>query len=162
MKVYLSQYIYVKKRKTKVSSWFMDVSLILSYWSGAKRTYHHTAPINALYGLHEALLLVHEEGLENAWARHEKNSRLFRAGLGNIGLKAFVSGESSLPELVIVTVPERVNEAAVRDLLLSKFNIEIGAGLGQLAGKIWRIGLMGYTSNEKNIKLCLKALKDAL
>ena len=153
---------YVKKRKTKVSSWFMDVSLILSYWSGAKRTYHHTAPINALYGLHEALLLVHEEGLENAWARHEKNSRLFRAGLGNIGLKAFVSGESSLPELVIVTVPERVNEAAVRDLLLSKFNIEIGAGLGQLAGKIWRIGLMGYTSNEKNIKLCLKALKDAL
>ncbi len=153
---------YVKKRKTKVSSWFMDVSLILSYWSGAKRTYHHTAPINALYGLHEALLLVQEEGLDKAWARHEKNAAMFRAGLEKIGLKSFVTGESSLPELAIVTVPDGVNEAAVRDHLLNKYNIEIGAGLGQLAGKIWRIGLMGYTSNEKNIKLCLKALKDAL
>lgn len=152
----------IKNRKTKVQSWFMDVGLVLSYWSGAKRTYHHTAPINALYGLHEALLLVHEEGLQNAWARHQKNSEIFRAGLGKIGLKTFVTGEASLPELVTVSVPEGVNEAAVRDHLLNKYNIEIGAGLGQLAGKIWRIGLMGYTSNEKNVKLCLEALEDAI
>jgi alanine-glyoxylate transaminase / serine-glyoxylate transaminase / serine-pyruvate transaminase len=152
----------VKNRKTKVQSWFLDIGLVVSYWSGAKRTYHHTAPINALYGLHEALLLVQEEGLEKAWARHEKNAAMFRAGLEQIGLRSFVTGEASLPELAIVTVPDGVNEAAVRDHLLNKFNIEIGAGLGQLAGKIWRIGLMGYTSNEKNVKLCLEALKDGL
>ncbi len=152
----------IKKRKTKVQSWFMDVGLVLSYWSGAKRTYHHTAPINALYGLHEALLLVHEEGLQNAWARHQRNSELFRAGLGKIGLQTFVTGEASLPELVTVSVPEGVNEAVVRDRLLDKYNIEIGAGLGQLSGKIWRIGLMGYTSNEKNVKLCLEALEESI
>ena len=152
----------VRKRKTKVSSWFMDVGLVLSYWSGAKRTYHHTAPINALYGLHEALLLVQEEGLENAWARHKKNSEIFLAGLGRIGLEPFVSGESGLPELVIVKVPDGVNEAEVRNRLLDKYSIEIGAGLGQLAGKIWRIGLMGYTSNEKNVKLCLEALQSEI
>ncbi len=152
----------VRNRKTKVSSWFMDVGLVLSYWSGAKRTYHHTAPINSLYGLHEALLLVHEEGLENAWSRHKKNSEAFIAGLGKIGLEPFVTGESSLPELAIVKVPDGVNEAEVRNQLLDKYNIEIGAGLGQLSGKVWRIGLMGYTSNEKNVKLCLEALQDAL
>ncbi len=152
----------IKNRKTKVRSWFMDVSLVLSYWSGAKRTYHHTAPINALYGLHEALLIVHEEGLENAWARHRKNSDLFRAGLEQIALKTFVNGEASLPELVTVCVPDGVDEAAVRERLLNRHNIEIGAGLGQLAGKIWRIGLMGYTSNEKNVKLSLEALKEEI
>ena len=152
----------IKNRKTKVQSWFMDVGLLLSYWSGAKRAYHHTAPINALYGLHEALLLVHEEGLENAWTRHKKNSELFKDGLKKLGLKTFVGGEASLPELVTVAVPDGVNEAAVRNHLLEKHNIEIGAGLGQLAGKIWRIGLMGYTSNEKNVRLCLSALEDAL
>jgi alanine-glyoxylate transaminase/serine-glyoxylate transaminase/serine-pyruvate transaminase len=152
----------IKKRKTKVQSWFMDVGLVLSYWSGAKRTYHHTAPINALYGLHEALRVLHEEGLDNAWARHEKNSELFRAGLEKLGLKTFVDGEASLPQLVTVMVPDGVDEAAVRNHLLAKYHIEIGVGLGQLAGKIWRIGLMGYTSNERNVKLCLEALEDAL
>lgn len=152
----------VKNRKTKVKSWFMDVGLVLSYWSGAKRTYHHTAPINALYGLHEALLLVQEEGLENAWARHKRNSEVFLAGLRKIGLEPLVTGESSLPELALVKVPAGVNEAEVRSHLLNKYGIEIGAGLGQLSGKVWRIGLMGYTSNEKNIKLCVEALEDAL
>ncbi len=152
----------VRTRKTRVQSWFLDVSLVVSYWSGAKRTYHHTAPINALYGLHEALLMVQEEGLENAWARHQRNVELFKEGLDKIGLETFVSGKVSLPELAIVRVPVGIDEAAVRDRMLRKFNIEIGAGLGQLAGKIWRIGLMGYTSNEKNVKLCLNALEDAL
>lgn len=152
----------VKNRKTKVQSWFMDVGLVLSYWSGAKRTYHHTAPVNALYGLHEALLLVQEEGLENSWARHKRNSEIFLAGLQRIGLAPFVSGESGLPELVLVKVPDGVDEAGVRGRLLEKFDIEIGAGLGQLAGKVWRIGLMGYTSNEKNVNLCLKALEESI
>ncbi len=152
----------IKKRKTKVQSWFMDVGLVLNYWSGAKRTYHHTAPINALYGLHECLRVLHEEGLENAWSRHERNSELFRAGLEKLGLETFVRLEASLPELTTVVVPDGVNEAGVRSHLLTKHNIEIGAGLGQLAGKIWRIGLMGYTSNEKNVKLCLDGLEGAL
>ncbi len=149
-------------RKTKIQSWFMDVGLILNYWSGAKRTYHHTAPINALYGLHEALLILHEEGLDNAWARHKKNADIFKAGLSKLQLKTLVKDEASMPELIAVVVPEGVDEAAVRNGLLEKHNIEIGSGLGQLAGKIWRIGLMGYTSNEKNIKLCLNALEEAL
>ncbi len=152
----------MKNRKVKVQSWFLDVSLLVSYWGGAKRTYHHTAPIHSLYGLHEALLLVHEEGLENAWARHERNAEIFRAGLKKIGLNTFVNGDASLPELVTVVVPDGINEEAVRNHLLEKYGIEIGAGLGQLAGKIWRIGIMGYTSNEKNINLCLKALEDEI
>ncbi|HUI31325.1 MAG TPA: alanine--glyoxylate aminotransferase family protein [Candidatus Acidoferrales bacterium] len=152
----------VKNRKTKVQSWFMDVGLILSYWSGANRTYHHTAPVNALYGLHEALGLLHKEGLDKAWERHERNSEIFRAGLEKLGLKTLVNDAASLPELIAVVVPDGVDEAAVRNHLLDNYDIEIGAGLGQLAGKIWRIGLMGYTSNEKNVGLCLKALEDAL
>ena len=152
----------VKSRKTKVQSWFMDIGLVLSYWSGAKRTYHHTAPINALYGLHEALLLLHEEGLENSWSRHKRNSDLFRAGLAKIGLKTLVDGDAGLPELISVLVPDGVDEAYVRKRLLDEHNIEIGAGLGQLAGKIWRVGLMGYTSNEKNVNYCISALKSVL
>jgi len=152
----------LKKRKTKVQSWFMDVGLVLSYWGGAKRTYHHTAPINALYGLHEALRLLHEEGLDNAWARHQRNSEMFREGLEKLRLETFVNGDASLPELTIVVVPSDVDEAGARNHLLEKYNIEIGAGLGPLAGKIWRIGLMGYTSNEKNVNLCLQALEDIL
>ncbi len=152
----------IKNRRTKVQSWFMDVGLVLNYWSGAKRTYHHTAPINALYGLHEALLLLHEEGLGNSWARHLRNSEILKAGLERIGIKTFVTGDASLPELITAVVPEGVNDASVRNILLEKYNIEIGAGLGRLAGKIWRIGLMGYTSNEKNIRLCLEALEAAL
>ncbi len=152
----------IKKRKKKVQSWFMDVGLVLSYWSGAKRTYHHTAPVNALYGLHEALCLLREEGLDSAWARHQKNSEIFREGLEELGLKTFVNGDACLPELIAVVVPDGVDEADVRNRLLREYNIEIGAGLGQLAGKIWRVGLMGYTSNEKNVRLCLEALGKVL
>jgi len=152
----------IKNRKTKVQSWFMDVGLVLGYWSGAKRTYHHTAPINALYGLHEALRLLHEEGLDNSWARHQRNSEILRESLEKLRLETFVNGDASLPQLTTVVVPGGVDEAAVRNQLLAKYNIEIGAGLGQLAGKIWRIGLMGCTSNEKNVRLCLQGLEDIL
>ncbi len=153
----------VKNRKTKIQSWFMDLNLITSYWgSSSRRSYHHTAPINALYGLHEALLLLKEEGLENSWKRHKLNSEKFIEGLNRIGLKPFVKEEERLPELIAVTIPDGVDDLKVRQFLLDKHNIEIGAGLGSLAGKIWRIGLMGYSSNEENISLCLTALKEAM
>lgn len=154
---------FVKKRKSQVQSWFMDLNLVLGYWgSGAKRTYHHTAPINSLYGLHEALLLLKEEGLENAWQRHKKNGKLLVDKLTELGLSPMVKENDRLPELTSVSVPQGIDEAKVRAELLNKYNIEIGAGLGALAGKVWRIGLMGYTSNEENILTLTKALKEIL
>lgn len=154
---------FIKNRKTKIQSWFMDINLILNYWSGgSKRSYHHTAPVNSLYGLHEALILLKEEGLENSWKRHAANSEKFILGIQELGLETFVKGNERLPQLITVKVPEGIDEAKVRNILLKEYNIEIGAGLGNLSGKIWRIGLMGYSSNDENINLFLKALKDIL
>lgn len=154
---------FIKTRKSKVQSWFMDINLVTSYWgSAAKRSYHHTAPINALYGLHEALVILQEEGLENAWSRHRNNSVKLIEGLNKLGLDIFVREEHRLPELVTVKIPQEVNDAEVRRRLLEEYNIEIGAGLGVLSGKIWRIGLMGFTSNEENIAALLNALKEIL
>ena len=153
----------IKNRKTKVQSWFMDLNLVMGYWGGAtKRAYHHTAPINALYGLHEALVMLQEEGLQNAWARHQKNHLALRAGLEAMGLKFVVPEDERLPQLNAISVPEGVDEAAVRTILLSDYNLEIGAGLGAMAGKVWRIGLMGHASNPRNVRLCLSALDDVL
>jgi len=153
----------IKNRKTKVQSWFMDLNLVMGYWGGAtKRAYHHTAPINALYGLHEALVILQEEGLHNAWARHHNNHLALRAGLEAMGLKFVVPEAERLPQLNAIAVPEGVDEAAVRALLLSDYNLEIGAGLGAMAGKVWRIGLMGHASNPRNVRLCLNALDDVL
>jgi len=153
----------IKNRKTPVQSWFMDINLITGYWGhGTKRTYHHTAPINSLYGLHEALLLLKEEGLENSWERHQKNSELLCRGVEELGLNIFVEEDERLPELVTVTVPIGIDEAKIRSYLLNEHNLEIGAGLGALAGKIWRIGLMGFTSNEENVKTFLSAFNDAI
>jgi alanine-glyoxylate transaminase/serine-glyoxylate transaminase/serine-pyruvate transaminase len=150
----------IKGRKSKVQSWFLDLNLVMAYWGGeTKRAYHHTAPINALYGLHEALVLLKEEGLENAWARHENNHQVFRAGIEAMGLSFKVKEGDRLPQLNAINVPTGVNEAEVRSRLLTEYNLEIGAGLGSLAGKIWRIGLMGYASNLKNVWYCLNALK---
>jgi alanine-glyoxylate transaminase/serine-glyoxylate transaminase/serine-pyruvate transaminase len=153
----------IKNRRTKVQSWFMDLNLVLGYWgSSTKRSYHHTAPINSLYGLHEALLLLKQEGLEQAWERHQSNGQKLVNDLGAIGLLPYVNADERLPELTSVAVPAGVDEADVRKQLLEKHNIEIGAGLGDLAGKIWRIGLMGYTSNEENIDTFVNALKGIL
>ncbi|MDH5424787.1 MAG: alanine--glyoxylate aminotransferase family protein [Gammaproteobacteria bacterium] len=153
----------IKNRKTKVHSWFLDLNLVMAYWGGeGKRAYHHTAPVNALYGLHESLVMLQEEGLENAWARHQKNHLALKAGLEAMGLEFVVNEESRLPQLNAVTIPEGVDEAAVRTTLLNQFNLEIGAGLGALAGKVWRIGLMGYSSRAENILLCLGALDAVL
>lgn len=153
----------IKNRKTPVQSWFLDLNLVMGYWgSGAKRAYHHTAPVNSLYALHEALTIVKEEGLENSWARHLNNHMALRAGLESLGLSLIVDEADRLPQLNLVSVPEGVDEAAVRSLLLNEFDLEIGAGLGDLAGKVWRIGLMGYASNPVNVRLCLTALENAL
>ena len=153
----------IKNRKQKVQSWFMDINLVVSYWgSASKRSYHHTAPINALYGLHEALVLLQEEGIENSWQRHKSNNEYFMKGAEKLGLKMFVNEGQRLPELAVISIPEGVDDAAVRTRLLNEFNIEIGAGLGALAGKVWRIGLMGHTSRKENIDACLTALKKIL
>jgi alanine-glyoxylate transaminase/serine-glyoxylate transaminase/serine-pyruvate transaminase len=146
-----------------VQSWFLDLNLVMGYWgSGAKRAYHHTAPINPLYGLHEALVILTEEGLENAWNRHQTNHLALRKGIETLGLSFPVKESDRLPQLNAITVPAGVDEAEVRKHLLNDFNLEIGAGLGSLAGKIWRIGLMGYASNPKNIMYCLGALEAVL
>jgi alanine-glyoxylate transaminase/serine-glyoxylate transaminase/serine-pyruvate transaminase len=149
----------IRERNHKVQSWFLDMELVMGYWGqGAQRSYHHTAPINALYGLHEALLILHEEGLENAWARHRKHHEALAAGLEALGITFVVAHDHRLPQLNCVTIPDGVDDAAVRQQLLADYQLEIGAGLGPLAGKVWRIGLMGYASNQKNVLLCLGAL----
>jgi len=153
----------VKNRKTKVQSWFLDLNLVMGYWgSGTKRAYHHTAPINALYGLHESLVVLQEEGLENSWARHAHNHAGLRAGFEAMGLRFIVDEAYRLPQLNSVTIPEGVDEAAVRSRLLKEYNLEIGAGLGALAGKVWRVGLMGYASNQRNVLFCLQSLDAVL
>lgn len=153
---------YVTKRKTKVQSWFMDLNLILNYWGNTARTYHHTAPVNALYGLHEAMVMVKEEGLENAWARHALHHQALKAGFDVLGLQFVVKEANRLPQMNLVTIPEGIDEAAVRQELLNEFNLEIGAGLGPLAGKVWRVGLMGYTAQQESVILCLTALGSVL
>jgi alanine-glyoxylate transaminase / serine-glyoxylate transaminase / serine-pyruvate transaminase len=153
----------LKARREKVPSWFMDLSLVLEYWGGAgKRTYHHTAPVNSLFALHEALVMLREEGLKNAWARHQLHHEAFKAGLEALGLEFLVRPEARLPQLNAVVVPDGVDEALVRKRLLDEFNLEIGAGLGPLAGRIWRFGLMGYSSRTENVMLCLGALAEVL
>jgi alanine-glyoxylate transaminase/serine-glyoxylate transaminase/serine-pyruvate transaminase len=153
----------IKARTTPVQSWFLDLSLVLGYWQSAgKRTYHHTAPVNPMYGLHEALVILEEEGLENAWARHRNMHEKLKAGLESMGLKYVVEASARLPQLNSIYVPEGVDEAAIRARLLNEFNLEIGAGLGDMSGKIWRIGLMGYSAKQENVDYCLKALKNCL
>ncbi len=153
----------IKGRSSKVQSWFLDMNLIMSYWgTGAKRAYHHTAPINSLYALHESLLMLQAEGLENAWARHSYHHQALRAGLEAMGLRFIVPAAERLPQLNSITVPEGVDEALVRKRLLEDYQLEIGAGLGPLAGKIWRIGLMGYSANKRNVLYCLNSLESVL
>ena len=153
----------ITERKTPVTSWFLDLNLVMGYWGeGAKRTYHHTAPVNTLYGLHESLVMVSEEGIENSWDRHQKNHEELRDGLEAMGINFLVNKEDRLPQLNSVIIPDGVDDAAVRSTLLNDYNLEIGAGLGAYAGKVWRIGLMGYASRKENITLCLSALKQTL
>ncbi len=153
----------VKARKTKVQSWFLDLSLQLGYWEGdGGRVYHHTAPVNALYGLHEALVLLYEEGIERSWARHSRMHNALKAGLEAMGVGLLVEEAYRLPQLNAVSIPDGVDEAEVRRTLLADYNLEIGAGLGSLAGKVWRVGLMGQSATVNNVLLCLTALEGTL
>lgn len=148
-------------RKTPVQSWYLDVSMLARYW-GEERVYHHTAPINMTYGLYEALRIVHEEGLESGFARHQLNHRALKAGLAAIGIDYTAAEGHQLPMLNAVRVPAKVDDAAVRRGLLERFGIEIGAGLGEFKGKVWRIGLMGHGSRARNVLLFLSALEQLL
>lgn len=153
----------VQNRSTPVPSWFLDTNLVMGYWGGGgKRAYHHTAPVNSLYALHEALVMLEEEGLDNAYTRHQKHHLALRAGLEAMGIGFLVDEDSRLPQLNSVLIPEGVDDAAVRTALLQNYNLEIGAGLGALAGKVWRIGLMGTASTQRNVMLCLDALENTL
>jgi len=153
----------IQNRKTKVQSWFLDLNLVMGYWGdNAKRTYHHTAPVNSLYALHESLVILHEEGLENSWKRHDRNHQALAAGFAAMGIKFLVETGKNLPQLNSVYIPDGVDDAEVRGRLLKDYNLEIGAGLGALAGKVWRIGLMGSASTESNVTFCLNALDEIL
>ena len=149
------------KRKRKVQSWYLDVNLLSSYW-GEQRVYHHTAPISMNYALHEALRLVLEEGLEARWKRHEQNHLALKQGLEAMGLQIASQPGHQLWQLNAVTVPAGVDEAAVRKRLLEEFNIEVGAGLGPLKGKIWRVGLMGENSRPEVVERFLTAFRKIL
>jgi alanine-glyoxylate transaminase / serine-glyoxylate transaminase / serine-pyruvate transaminase len=149
----------IRTRDQKAQSWFLDLDLVMGYWDdNAKRTYHHTAPVNGLYALHEALLILQEEGLENAWRRHALHHNALAAGFEALGMTFVVDLEWRLPQLNTVRIPNGLDDAVVRARLLHEFDLEIGAGLGPLAGQVWRIGLMGYSCRQENVMLCLRAL----
>ncbi|MBY4677198.1 alanine--glyoxylate aminotransferase family protein [Marinobacterium sp. CAU 1594] len=153
----------VQKRSGTVPSWFLDKKLVMGYWGGgAKRAYHHTAPVNSLYALHEALVMLQEEGLENAWTRHQLHHQALRAGLEAMGISFLVDEAYRLPQLNSVMIPDGVDDAALRSALLNDYSLEIGAGLGDFAGKVWRIGLMGSACSKRNVMFCLAALENAL
>ena len=158
---------HIRHRRAPVQSWFLDVSLVATYWDpetagGTKRAYHHTAPVNMVYALHEALRRLHDEGLEAAWARHRLMHEALAAGVEAMGLDFLVPPEERLPQLNAVLVPEGADEAGVRAELLARHGIEIGAGLGAFAGRVWRIGLMGEGARTESVLRVLGALEEAL
>lgn len=153
----------IRKRSHKVQSWFLDMGLVMAYWGGtAQRTYHHTAPVNPLYGLHEALVILEEEGLEQAWARHQYHHEALADGFAVLGMEFIVEAAHRLPQLNCVRVPAGADEALLRRQLLEEYNIEVGAGLGPLAGKVWRVGLMGHSATRRNVLTLLGALEALL
>jgi alanine-glyoxylate transaminase/serine-glyoxylate transaminase/serine-pyruvate transaminase len=151
----------LRERRTPVANWYLDCTLVEKYW-GKERTYHHTAPISANYSLFEALSIVAEEGLEARWARHRRNAELLWQGLESLDLTLHVPIAYRLPTLTTVRVPDGVDETQLRMRLLNEYNIEIGGGLGELKGRVWRIGLMGYSSNPDNVDLLLSAFEKLL
>ncbi len=153
----------IRKRNAPAQSWFLDLNLVMAYWGGeGARVYHHTAPVNMLYGLHESLVMLEEEDLENSWARHAREHAALRAGVEAIGLRFAVDEAWRLPQLNSIVVPEGVVEADVRRVLLNEFDLEIGAGLGALAGKVWRVGLMGQSATRRNVLFFLSAMEAVL
>jgi alanine-glyoxylate transaminase/serine-glyoxylate transaminase/serine-pyruvate transaminase len=149
-------------RKTKVQSWFLDLTMVKNYWAGAKRAYHHTAPVSSVYALHEALNIVLEEGLEARWARHQEVHQYLRKQLEARGFRFLVEEPYRLPNLNSVYLPEGCDEAALRSQLLNKYNIEVGSGLGAFAGKIWRVGIMGESATKNHVNLLTGALDELM
>lgn len=150
----------ILNRKSKVSSWYLDLTMIQNYW-GKERFYHHTAPITMVYALRESLKVIYEEGLENRFARHAINSKALKEGLKAMGMKLYAQEGHQLPMLTSVWIPEGIDDVATRKFLLNEFGIEIGGGLGEGKGKVWRIGTMGHTCKKDNILLLLTALEAA-
>lgn len=149
----------IKGRTSKNFSWFLDLNLVMDYWGeGAKRAYHHTAPVNSLYALHESLVIIQEEGLEAAWERHATHHKALVAGLESLGIEMLVDENIRLAQLNAVKIPEGIQDADVRSKLLQNYDLELGAGLGKFAGKAWRIGLMGNGCNRKNVEYCVSSL----
>ncbi len=151
----------LRNRKTRVANWYLDMTMLMNYWGGS-RTYHHTAPINMNYALREALSVVAEEGLEARWQRHRETAEQFWSGLEEMGLHCHVAPDNRLASLTTVKIPDGVNGKDVQRRLLEEFNIEIAGGLGELGGKVWRVGLMGYNSRPENVMMLLSALKIVL
>lgn len=151
----------LQQRRQKVANWYLDMTLLSKYW-GSDRIYHHTAPINLYYALREALRLIAEEGLENCWQRHQKNAEYLWQGLEDLGLTLHVPREFRLPTLTTVRIPEGVDGKAISRQLLTEYNIEIGGGLGELAGKVWRVGLMGFNSRPESVDRLLEVLRQVL
>jgi alanine-glyoxylate transaminase/serine-glyoxylate transaminase/serine-pyruvate transaminase len=149
----------MEKRKTKVLSWYLNLSMVRKYWSGAKRVYHHTAPVSMIYALYESLRLILAEGLKARFERHRRNHELLRDGLEELGFEFIVAPEFRLPMLNAVKIPEGIDEGAVRRQLLEQYNIEVGAGLGDFAGKVWRIGLMGCSCTQNHVNILVAALR---
>jgi alanine-glyoxylate transaminase/serine-glyoxylate transaminase/serine-pyruvate transaminase len=152
----------LRGRQSKVPNWYLDLTMIINYWEGAKRVYHHTAPINMLYGLYQALSCIVDEGLDDVFERHRQTHDRLVAGLAELGLDMLVEPDYRLPMLNAVRIAEGIDEAAVRSALLKEHGIEVGAGLGPLAGRIWRIGLMGHTARPENVDRLLDALRQML
>jgi alanine-glyoxylate transaminase / serine-glyoxylate transaminase / serine-pyruvate transaminase len=150
----------LENRKTKVQSWFLDLSMVKNYWEGAKRAYHHTAPVSSIFALHEALNLVLEEGLENRWKRHKEVHEYLCNKLEALGFRFVVEQKYRLPNLNSVYLPEGVDEAKWRSELLTKYNIEVGGGLGAFAGKIWRIGIMGESCTMNHVNMLVDAIEE--
>jgi alanine-glyoxylate transaminase/serine-glyoxylate transaminase/serine-pyruvate transaminase len=152
----------VERFVARSPSWYLDLAMIAHYLDSTTRTYHHTAPISMIYGLHAGLGVLLDEGLEQSWARHAENGALLQAGLEKLGFRLFAADGHRLPELTTAWVPDGIDEAAVRRRLLDQWSIEIGGGLGQFAGKVWRIGLMGHTARRRNVTLLLGALGEVV
>lgn len=151
----------IEKRKTKVQSWYLDINMVKNYWGGS-RAYHHTGPISSVYAIHEALRIVLAEGLEARFERHRKNHELLRDGLEDLGFEFVVKPEYRLPMLNAVQLPEGVEDAPMRKRLLEEYNIEVGGGLGEFAGKVWRVGLMGSSCTPNHVNCLLSALRTLL
>ncbi|MGB4326930.1 MAG: alanine--glyoxylate aminotransferase family protein [Bacillota bacterium] len=152
---------FIKNRETKCQSWYLDLAMISRYW-GSERFYHHTAPVNMIYALNEALRIIKEEGLESRWARHQLNQQALITGLEAMGMKLVVEPDYRLPSLTTVYLPEDADDVLVRSRLLKEYDIEIGAALGEFKGRVWRIGLMGTNSTKGNVVTFLAALEDVL